>query len=84
MSIARVLAAGVAVVAMASAADIAAGDARRGEQLFENEQCIRCHSVQGRGGRSAPDLGRRTDRDYTPTVMASLMWNHAPEMWATM
>jgi len=84
MSIARVLAAGVAVVAMASAADIAAGDARRGEQLFENEQCIRCHSVQGRGGRSAPDLGRRTDRDYTPTVMASLMWNHAPDMWAGM
>jgi mono/diheme cytochrome c family protein len=24
------------------------------------------------------------DRDYSPSVMASLMWNHAPEMWSAM
>jgi mono/diheme cytochrome c family protein len=40
--------------------------------------------VNGRGGTKAPDLARRIDRDYTPTAMASLMWNHAPDMWAAM
>jgi mono/diheme cytochrome c family protein len=40
--------------------------------------------VNGKGGKAAPDLGRRIDRNYTPTVMASLMWNHGPDMWAAM
>jgi mono/diheme cytochrome c family protein len=71
-------------VAAVLAIDISGGDARRGEQLFETEQCSRCHSINGRGGTMAPDLARRVDRDYTPTVMASLMWNHAPQMWSAM
>jgi len=69
---------------VAQAATIIPGDARRGEQLFESQQCVQCHSVKGKGGTIAPDLARRVDRDYTPTVMASLMWNHAPDMWAAM
>jgi mono/diheme cytochrome c family protein len=60
------------------------GDARRGEQIFQTQQCIQCHSVNGRGGHIAPDLAKRVDRDFTPSVMASLMWNHAPDMWAAM
>jgi len=84
MSMLRVLAAGVALAAIGQAADIASGDARRGEQLFETEQCMRCHSVKGVGGTAAPDLSRRIDRDFTPAAMASLMWNHAPDMWAGM
>jgi mono/diheme cytochrome c family protein len=60
------------------------GDARRGEELFRTEQCITCHSINGKGGSLAPDLARRIDRGYTPAVMASLMWNHAPEMWSAM
>ena len=66
------------------AADSVTGDARRGQQLFESEHCIQCHSWKGRGGTLAPDLGRRVDRDYSPAVMASLMWNHAPAMWEAM
>ena len=46
--------------------------------------CTSCHSVAGRGGTSAPDLGRRFDRDYTPAGIASLMWDHAPAMWSAM
>ncbi len=80
----RVIAAGVVLASIAPAADIVLGDARRGEQLFETEQCIRCHNVKGRGANLAPDLGRRIDRDFTPTAMGSLMWNHAPDMWAGM
>jgi mono/diheme cytochrome c family protein len=60
------------------------GDAKRGEQLFESEQCIQCHSIKGHGGTLAPDLTKRIDRAFTPTVMASLMWNHAPDMWSAM
>ena len=79
-------AAGVAVLAIAGGVCLAlpVGDAKRGEQLFETEQCIQCHSVKGKGGTIAPDLTRRIDRAYTPTVMASLMWNHAPDMWSAM
>src|SRR5579862_8734544 len=68
----------------AQAASVIPGDARRGEQLFDTEQCIQCHSIKGRGGVIAPDLSKRIDRNYDPTVMASLMWNHAPDMWAAM
>ena len=80
----RVMAAGALVAWSALAASIIPGDARRGEQLFQTEQCVQCHSIKGKGGVLAPDLARRVDRDYTPAVMASLMWNHAPEMWAAM
>ena len=83
MSMVR-MAAGALVAWSALAAGIVPGDARRGEQLFQSEQCVQCHSVNGRGGATAPDLAKRMDRDYTPTVMASLMWNHAPDMWAAM
>jgi mono/diheme cytochrome c family protein len=65
-------------------AGAASGDAGRGEQLFQSEQCIQCHSFQGKGGTTAPDLSKRIDRNYTPAVMASLMWNHAPDMWGAM
>ena len=78
----RVTALGALVICSAQAAGVVPGDARRGEQLFTSEQCIQCHSVKGKGGTLAPDLARRVDRDYTPSVMASLMWNHAPDMWA--
>ncbi|MFY9728420.1 MAG: c-type cytochrome [Bryobacteraceae bacterium] len=84
MSMVRVIAAGIVLASIAPAAEMVLGDARRGAQLFETEQCIRCHNVKGVGAHLAPDLGRRIDRDYTPTVMASLMWNHAPDMWAGM
>jgi mono/diheme cytochrome c family protein len=79
-----VLAVGALVACSAPAAEIAPGDARRGEQLFESEHCVQCHSFRNRGGTLAPDLARRVDRNYTPAVMASLMWNHAPDMWEAM
>lgn len=69
------------VLAQASAASVFEADARRGAELFGSEMCLRCHSINGQGGRLGPDLGRRTDRDYTPATLASLMWNHAPAMW---
>jgi len=60
------------------------GDSTRGAKLFENERCIQCHSVNGRGGKVGVDLGRTVPRNYTPAYLASTMWNHAPVMWAAM
>ena len=59
-------------------------DSARGERLFESLSCIQCHSVNGAGGSSAPDLGRMEDRGFTPASLAATMWNHAPAMWASM
>lgn len=84
MNLFRAFAAAAILSGSALAADPVAGEASRGEQLFKTQQCVRCHSVNGQGGDYAPDLARRIDRNYTPTVMASLMWNHAPAMWDAM
>jgi mono/diheme cytochrome c family protein len=65
------------------AAPIAA-DSTRGAALFETLSCIQCHLINGKGGTTAPDLGRRIDRDFTPASLAGTMWNHAPVMWAAM
>ncbi|MGD0500966.1 MAG: c-type cytochrome [Bryobacteraceae bacterium] len=78
------VAAAALVVSGALAASLPSGDARRGEQLFGSERCVQCHGVNGRGGTAAPDLAKSLDRDFTPTGMASLMWNHAPAMWSAM
>jgi hypothetical protein len=40
--------------------------------------------VAGEGGKSAPDLGHRNDPTYTPSAMASAMWNHVSTMWLAM
>ncbi len=65
-------------------AEVIPGDARKGAEIFSSQRCVVCHSVNGEGGHSAPDLGKRTGRDYSPAQMAGLMWNHAPTMWEAM
>ncbi|MBS1876299.1 MAG: c-type cytochrome [Acidobacteria bacterium] len=61
-------------------------DARRGEQFFEKQKCNTCHSVGAavRSSGKAPDLAASADREYTPSGLASRMWNHAPAMWDQM
>ncbi len=70
--------------ALASQAASFNADSARGEQLFETLSCVQCHSVNGKGGKAAPDLGRMIDRGFTPAALAATMWNHAPGMWAAM
>jgi mono/diheme cytochrome c family protein len=59
-------------------------DSFRGEGLFATLACVECHNVDGKGGRTAPDLGRLVDRNFTPAALSSTMWNHAPAMWSSM
>ncbi|HEY4364273.1 MAG TPA: c-type cytochrome [Bryobacteraceae bacterium] len=60
----------------------AAANAERGAEVLHRENCLLCHSLRGEGGTSAPDLSRRIAQNYTPAALASLVWNHAPSMWA--
>lgn len=73
---------------------IYAGDAERGAAVLRRENCLRCHSIrandiprfgqQGEGGNTATDLSRPIGRRFSPALLASVMWNHAPTMWASM
>lgn len=56
-------------------------DSQRGERLFETQSCLQCHRIQGKGGTAGPDLGRQIDRGFTPSLLVSSIWNHAPVMW---
>ena len=71
-----------ALAVQAAELPVIPGDSTRGAKLFESEQCIRCHAVNGRGGKIGLDLGRIVNRNYRPAQLASTMWNHAPVMWA--
>jgi nitric oxide reductase subunit C len=50
-----------------------------GEQVFQQKDCIRCHSVKGKGGSAGPDLGRGLAHKGITEVVGS-MWNHSPQM----
>lgn len=63
---------------------LAAPDARRGAEFFRTQMCVNCHAIEGQGGSTAPDLGRRFDRNYSPAGIAARMWDHAPVMWQAM
>src|ERR1051325_4215768 len=65
-------------------AAVVAADSARGGRLFESLECIQCHAINGKGPSIGPDLGRMVDRNFTPATLTSIMWNHAPTMWAAM
>lgn len=72
------------LLSLTTQAAMITADSGRGAQLFDSLHCVQCHSVNGQGGKSAPDLGLLIDRDFTPASLAATMWNHAPTMWAAM
>ena len=73
-----------AAAASAAVPPVVPGNSDRGEQLFSSQRCVHCHGVNGQGGKTAPDLGQKVDRGFTPASLAITMWNHAPVMWAAM
>jgi len=57
------------------------GDAEQGAVLFfGRKHCSICHSVNGEGGRLAPDLGKIRPAAPAMGWLAMALWNHAPGM----
>ena len=67
-----------------TATSLLPGNADRGKDVFRAQSCSVCHSLEGEGGKTAPDLGLGVNRGFSPYVLAGLLWNHAPVMWAAM
>ena len=64
--------------------DDESGNRARGELLFTQKGCIRCHSIGERtGGTIGPNLAE-IGPVVTPIFWAQTMWNHAPAMQAHM
>ena len=59
------------------------GNAEKGEELFSEKECVKCHAVEGKGGKIGPSLSK-FKRDYSPIFMAQAMWNHGSGMEAIM
>lgn len=59
------------------------GDPERGKQVFAQKGCVKCHSINGEGGKIGPELAR-TMHPHPPIELAGAMWNHSPVMSAMM
>lgn len=59
------------------------GDPEKGKVVFEQKGCVKCHAVNGEGGKIGSDLAR-TAHPHPPIELAGMMWNHSPTMTAMM
>ena len=60
------------------------GDAARGAQVYEVQNCAQCHMVEGEGGRLGPDLtdiGGRMAPDEIQTALTDPSADVAPRWW---
>ena len=69
-----------------AASPLWAADPNRGADLIRNEGCLNCHTVNSAGAGhegnfTGPDLAGRLATTYTPSALASALWNHTPAMW---
>ncbi len=60
------------------------GDALRGEKIFEEKNCVICHTVGsgGRNGSIGPNLSRLPN--ISSIKITQSIWNHGPKMMTTM
>jgi len=54
-------------------------DPLAGSRVFGAKGCVKCHAVNGVGGKVGPDLGR-VPRPRSFYDLAAALWNHAPKM----
>ena len=88
MKIGTIISNGITIVLLfastsSAVAQILPEDPSRGGQLFVSKGCVKCHAVQGEGGKTGPDLGR-IDLGGTQLELAAEIWNHTPSMIAGM
>jgi cytochrome c2 len=59
------------------------GNPTRGDHVFTEKGCRKCHAIRGAGGHVGPDLGTK-GLHKSVTEIAGLMWDHEPAMWTRM
>jgi mono/diheme cytochrome c family protein len=57
----------------------ASQDPAAGARVFDQRGCIKCHAINGVGGKIGPDL-TRVARPHSFFDLATAMWNHLPKM----
>lgn len=57
---------------------------QQGSTIFREKGCVRCHSVNGVGGKVGPDLAGAGGHPSDLAFLVTAMWNHAPNMWERM
>jgi mono/diheme cytochrome c family protein len=87
MNIGTIISKGIIIVLLFAStpavAQILPEDPSRGGQLFVSKGCVKCHIVQGQGGKAGPDLGI-IGPDSTQLELAAELWNHTPLMITSM
>jgi mono/diheme cytochrome c family protein len=56
------------------------GSRERGKTIFLDSRCVSCHSVEGKGGTLAPDLGKIGSKLYPERIILILRNPH--ELWS--
>lgn len=56
------------------------GSPMKGKEIFEKKNCDTCHSVWGKGGKRATDLGQRELR-LSLTEITGRIWSHTEQMF---
>ena len=57
----------------------ASQDPVAGSRVFDAKGCVKCHALDGSGGKVGPDLAR-ISRPHSFYDLAAAMWNHLPRM----
>ena len=78
-ALALILIASLSGVALAQPLFSPTQDPLAGSRVFGSKGCVKCHAVNGAGGKVGPDLGR-VERPRSFYDLATALWNHAPRM----